>query len=140
MRLGPDRRVRKRPEYQDIAARGARVATQHFVLLAALQPGTPRPSRLGITASRRVGNAVVRNRMKRLVRAAFQQSSGLLPAGHDLVVICRQAGELDPGGVCREWERALPRLLKMLAAAPGSAGSRPAGQRSAGPEGRPGGP
>lgn len=130
MRLGPDRRVRKRPEYQDIAARGARVATLHFVLLAAPQPGTPRPSRLGVTASRRVGNAVVRNRMKRLVREAFRQSSGLVPAGHDLVVICRQPGELDPVGVRREWERALPRLLKMLAAAaPGAAGPRSAGQQ-----------
>jgi ribonuclease P protein component len=128
MRLGPDRRVRKRPEYQDIGARGARVATTHFVLLAALQAGAPRPSRLGITASRRVGNAVVRNRMKRLVREAFRQSSGLLPEGHDLVVICRQSGVLDPLGVRREWERALPRLLKMLATTrPGPAGGGSAG-------------
>jgi len=114
MRLGPDRRVRKRPEFLDITARGVRVATTHFVLLAAAQVGEARPSRLGITASRRVGNAVVRNRMKRLSRAAFRALSGLLPDGYDLLVICRQSAELSVQDVAREWERARARLLKSV--------------------------
>jgi len=114
MRLGPERRVRKRPEFLDLTARGVRVATAHFVLLAAKQASDPRPSRLGITASRRVGNAVVRNRLKRLAREAFRALAGVLPVGHDLLVICRQPGDLSAQQVIQEWDRALPRLLKLI--------------------------
>jgi len=125
MRFSPDRRVRKRSEFQDIAARGARVSTEHFVLIAAPQPALPAPSRLGITASRRVGNAVVRNRLKRLVRAAFRETQGLLPDGHDLLVICRRAGSLDTAGVVGEWQRARPRLQKLLGQPPRRGAERP---------------
>ena len=46
-------------------------------------------NRLGIIASRRVGNAVVRNRGKRIFRRFFYKHHSLLPAGSQLVVILR---------------------------------------------------
>lgn len=52
----------------------------------------PTRSRLGITASRKVGNAVVRNRFKRRVRAWFRETRGEFPEEWDLVVIGRRAG------------------------------------------------
>jgi len=49
-------------------------------------------SRLGITASRKVGNAVVRNRFKRRIREWFRQRRGELGEDLDLVVIARRSG------------------------------------------------
>lgn len=47
------------------------------------------PGRLGIVASRKVGNAVQRNRAKRLVREAFRLHPAALGGSYDLVVIVR---------------------------------------------------
>lgn len=92
-------------------ARGSRLTTKHFVfLLAARIPFGP--SRLGITVTRKVGCAVVRNRAKRLVREAFRQLPGLLPDGVDMVVILRKplthSSSLD---VIEEW-KGIERLLR----------------------------
>jgi ribonuclease P protein component len=93
-------RLRASRDYRRVAAGGERFACPEFVLLVA--PGGPAPTgrvRLGITASRRVGNAVVRNRVKRAVREWFRRCRGRIEAGSrgvDMVVIARRAAaELD---------------------------------------------
>jgi ribonuclease P protein component len=92
---------------------GGRVVAPGFIFLMAPCPaGSERP-RLGITASRRVGNAVVRNRAKRVVREAFRATRSLWPAPFDLVVIVRHpvaAGSLRD--VIDEWLVAAPRILR----------------------------
>lgn len=115
MKFGPDRRVRKSEEFQVIQRKGRRISTAHFVLiLSRSEPGLP--SRLGITASRRVGNSVRRSRLKRIVREAFRSLDGWVPTGFDLVVICRKD---DPGlgtqTVVQEWRGVHKRLQKALA-------------------------
>lgn len=52
-------------------------------------PGTTANSRLGISIGRRVGNAVARNKIKRMIREAFRLSRSGWPAAYDLVVIIR---------------------------------------------------
>jgi ribonuclease P protein component len=116
-------RVRKRAEFQRIQASGERVETRHFVFVLALQ-STPAPSRLGITASRRIGNAVARNRAKRLVREAYRSTRELWPAGIDVVVIVRKPlGDLRLPSVVAEWRGAAPglgrRFEKLSRLAPG---------------------
>lgn len=116
MKFGPERRVRKHPEFQLIQRKGRRVNTPHFVLIVALGPSPDSPARLGITASKKVGNAVRRNRLKRIVRAAFRTLEGFLPLGHDLVVICKSDNpNLKADSVVQEWRSAGKRITKALA-------------------------
>lgn len=57
-----------------------------------LSDSEPLPSRLGITASRKVGNAVVRNRLKRRLREWFRANRGDLAKPVDLIVMARPEG------------------------------------------------
>ena len=75
---------------------GRRTASRNFVFVLgppaqAISGKTPGTSRLGVTVSRRVGNAVVRNRVKRAIREWYRQgNNGLeVTAPRDLVVIAR---------------------------------------------------
>lgn len=65
------------------------MAGREFVVLAAAGRD-PTRARLGITASRRVGNAVARNRVKRAVREWFRAERTQLDVGTDYVVIARK--------------------------------------------------
>lgn len=48
-------------------------------------------NRIGITASKKIGNAVCRNRCKRLIRQAYRESEINLPVGIDIVIVARKA-------------------------------------------------
>jgi ribonuclease P protein component len=69
--------------------------------------------RLGITASRKIGNAVHRNRARRLIREAFRAVFAELPVALDIVVIVRRPlGERKMQAILDEWQRALPRIRR----------------------------
>src|SRR5690606_16338913 len=94
-RLRPSQRVRRHSEFQRAQSLGRKLVSRHFVLLvyardedARDEPGGS-PCRLGLVVSKRVGNAVRRNRAKRLIREAFRRSPGLWHPGIDLIVIVR---------------------------------------------------
>lgn len=85
--------------------------------------GSAGPPRLGITATRRVGNAAVRNRAKRLVREAFRATRDLWPDGIDLVVIVRwMEPSVNLAMVEREWRGAARAIEAQTRAALRSAG------------------
>jgi ribonuclease P protein component len=116
-------RVRKRSEFLSIQERGQRVSTPRFVLILSASLGVDSP-RLGITASRRVGNSVVRTRSKRLIREAFRATRELWPQGIDVVVIVKRApGESKLESVVSEWYAARPQIERRIATLLGS--SRP---------------
>jgi ribonuclease P protein component len=66
------------------------VSTLSLILYAFLRPDeAEEESRLGLAVSRKVGGAVERNRVKRRLRAAFEQLQETLPRGRDFVLIAR---------------------------------------------------
>jgi ribonuclease P protein component len=105
------------------------VLTKHFVLLLyASGSGTPpseAPARLGMTVSRKIGNAVARNRAKRLIREAFRETRELWAPGIDVVVIVRQPlPDLRCGDVVREWRNAGNPIQRRMEQARSDAESR----------------
>jgi ribonuclease P protein component len=71
-------------DYRAIYSQGRRIQTEKFVLFGRVNAFARH--RLGITVSRKVGGAVVRNRVKRLFREIFRKSSAEIPNHLDLVV------------------------------------------------------
>lgn len=109
--FGRDRRIRKRGDFLRVQSQGQRASTAHFTLLVAL--GVDGPSRLGIVVTKKVGNAVARNRVKRVCRECFRLWPDFVPGGIDLVVIAKDgAPELGLAAVRAEWARARPTVLK----------------------------
>ena len=106
-RFPPSSRIRKRLEFEAAQTGGRRATTAHFVFLLHARTETDAPARLGIVASRKIGNAVVRNRSKRLVREAFRKARDLFGSGIDVVVIVRRPLEKQKlGDVITEWRGA----------------------------------
>lgn len=110
-RFPPSSRIRKRLEFEAAQTGGRRATTAHFVFLLYARSDTDAPARLGIVASRKIGNAVVRNRAKRLVREAFRKARDLFASGIDVVVIVRRPlDEHKLGDVVAEWRESSPIL------------------------------
>ena len=91
-------RLRRPEDFKRVTRSGRRISSRNFVFVLG-PPGQEIPGRrrLGVTVSRRVGNAVVRNRVKRAIREWYRQGPNGLQAipPCDLVVIARSgASEL----------------------------------------------
>jgi ribonuclease P protein component len=92
--FGPPDRLHRSTEFLRLQRSGVRFQSPHFVIyagnLAVKHDEATTRSRLGITVSRRIGNAVVRNRVKRRVREIFRtEMRAKLPTGTAVVVIAR---------------------------------------------------
>ena len=102
-------RLRKRDDFDRVYRRNVHAADDVLVVLGCENELTH--PRLGLTVSRKVGPAVVRNRWKRIIREVFRKSRSRLPAGMDLVVRPRKGAAPE----YRKIEQSLPKLAERLA-------------------------
>ena len=103
-----ERRIRKRADFQAVYHRGVRLGCRLFTVFV-LATGSGGPSRMGLTATRKIGNAVARNRCKRVLREAVRKHWDLLPSSVDLVLNARHGLEAAKAG---DVETEIVRMLR----------------------------
>ena len=85
------RRLSRSGEFERVYREGRSHATRHLVVYAFPRRDDDEPPRLGVSVGRKLGGAVERSRVKRLLREAFWATSDALAPGHDFVIVARPA-------------------------------------------------
>lgn len=82
-------RLRKRPEFLNLSRGGKKIYAPHFLIIT--NSNERGEARLGVTVSSKVGNAVVRNRVKRLLRECFRRYRHQIVPKQDVLIIARKS-------------------------------------------------
>jgi ribonuclease P protein component len=93
------RRLSRSGEFERVYREGRSHASRYLVVYAFPRSEDDGDARLGVSVGRKLGGAVERNRIKRLLREAFWSNAESLRPGHDFVIVARPAaGELAANG------------------------------------------
>jgi ribonuclease P protein component len=104
-------RLRRRADFVTTQTQGTKLHGRHVLALARKRSDPTSIGRVGITVTKKVGNAVVRNRIKRLLRE-WLRLNGWVPAGWDIVLVAKEtaARQLHPDDFASD----LTRILRQL--------------------------
>jgi len=83
--LPPQERIRKKKDFLIIYKKGSRYKSKYFNLI--YLSNTLAYSRVGVVASKKIGNAVTRNKVKRWIRELFRRNKNLLEFPMDLLIV-----------------------------------------------------
>jgi len=113
----PDHRLRSPEDFRRVLKTGRRRGDTLLTMIAL--PGTADGARLGLAISRKVSkSAVVRNRIKRVIRESFRLRRDSLPV-MDIVVMARPAAaQADNGQIAASLERHFDRIQRQCAGSP----------------------
>lgn len=104
--------LRKRVDFLLLSAKGRKCHTEHFIIVwSGADTGN---ARLGVTVSRKTGNAVVRNRIKRYMREFFRLHKELFHEADYNLIAKRGADKLRFRDVCLELDRALHNIVSKM--------------------------
>jgi len=102
-------RILRRREYIALSKSGRKIQNEHFI--AYFSPDPHGRSRIGITVTKKVGRAVTRNRIKRIVREFFRLNRHRLSGKWDISIIAkRQAADLSSEEACRSLQEIAERI------------------------------
>lgn len=108
--------IKKRGDFLR-AARGRRWGTANFLVQVKRRPdGAGEPARFGFTVTRKLGNAVTRNRIRRRLKAALRAARDAGAPGHDYVLIARGGAVKAPFHMLREEIERAARLTEKAGA------------------------
>lgn len=116
-------RIRKSPEFAKVYESGLYAADHMLVINAARNEHNH--SRLGLSISRRVGNAVQRNRWKRALRESFRTQQAQLPKGWDWVIRPRKGAQPDAEQIRSSLKRLVNRIARKQESSHSRQSSRP---------------
>ena len=91
-------RITRRPDFQACYDAGRRFYSAGFILFARVRDAGPEEWRVGLAVSKKMGNAVARNRVKRVLREFFRLYGQGLPARTDIVAVPKK--QLDVSALC----------------------------------------
>jgi ribonuclease P protein component len=88
-------RIKKNEDFQTVFRQGKSIANRQFVIYM-LQKPEEREFRIGLSVSKKIGNAVTRNRVKRLIRQVFSEEKHRIASGKEFIIIARKpAADMD---------------------------------------------